>query len=65
MGAAEVRSLKYSDFVKSLKEYDFTGDMTFKQIRKIIQDEKCFGTWNIRRIKTGMPYITFSTPEAN
>jgi len=65
MGAAELRTLKYIDFINALNEYGVTANMAFNEIRKKIRDENAVGTWNIRRVKTGMPYITFSTPEAN
>jgi len=63
MGGAEVRSLTIHDYEEALgvrvlgAEYD--------EVRRKIQDEEIVGVWRIRRVKTGMPYVTFTTPEAN
>lgn len=67
MGAAEIRSLKYSDFIKSISKFidDDTDELDIKSIDRQLRKRKdLIGTWNVHRIKTGMPYITFNSPES-
>ena len=68
MGSAEVRNLKYGDFLESIKEYFKPLQKECFDIHLIIEKlEKHKGVipvWKIERYKTGMPYITFSTPES-
>lgn len=68
MGAAEVRSLNYNHLYNSIKEYTDLHESEIFNISKInhqIKDiDDLIGTWKVVRIKTGMPYITFSSPEA-
>lgn len=54
MGSSELRNLKVSDY---LNAHEVTS------LEEI--DESKVPTWHIKRIKTGMPYYTFSSPESN
>lgn len=71
MGSAEVRSLTYHDFLKSISEYVERPVNSIVSIGDIIQELEynndqsiilvpCF---KIIRVKTGTPIITFCTPE--
>lgn len=64
MGSSEIRNLTLKDYLDSLKitKYDLSdvGELT----KKLKQREKEIPTWSIRRFKTGMPYVTFSSPES-
>ena len=68
MGSAEIRSLKYKNFIMAIEEV--TNDLTESEkmdlfkIRSVLKNKTVFGTWRIIRIKTSIPYITFSTPES-
>lgn len=65
MGSSEIRTLKIKDYLdaQGIRKYDiFDFNDIIKKLHKV---ENEIPTWSIRRIKTGMPYITFSTPEAN
>jgi len=64
MGSAEIRNLTYKDFIHSLKEYNITEDQELKDIYEIVDSENCVATWYVKRVKTGMPYVTFSTTES-
>lgn len=68
MGAAEVRNLKYYHFYNALKEYINLHESDIFDISKIKHQTKeisdLVGIWQVVRYKTGMPYITFSSPEA-
>jgi integrase len=68
MGAAEIRSLTYTHFLTAINELtkDLTGNekLDLYKIRSLLNANKVFGTWKIIRIKTNIPYITFSTPES-
>lgn len=63
MGASEVRNLRVHDFETAINDDVLNTDYT--ELEKKILEENIIGTWKIRRIKTGMPYVTFTTPEAN
>lgn len=64
MGSSEVRYLTVEDFLKAI-ELPLIDTITVNEI--ISQTDKknipC-ATWRIRRIKTDMPYFTFSSPES-
>ena len=68
MGSAEIRNLTYEDFLEAIKEYfkpskneQFDMDLITERLEK---SRNIIPTWRIKRYKTGMPYITFSTPES-
>lgn len=69
MGASEIRHLSYSDFFNAIKEEIGLEDseiFNFTTINEKIKNKKdAIGTWKINRYKTGMPYITFNSPESN
>lgn len=68
MGAAEIRSLTYTHFLTAINELikDLTENekLDLYKIRSLLKPNNVFGTWKIVRIKTNIPYITFSTPES-
>lgn len=71
MGASEIRSLTYIDFLKALSDYldldEFDTLDVKKLVKKIRSIDETLGpiaTWKIKRIKTNLPYITFSSPES-
>ena len=65
MGSSEIRNLKYSDFLTAIEELDVKESDSIKNIYlKLRKNNGFIGVWKIRRIKTGMPYITFSTHES-
>ena len=60
MGSAELRNLKYQDFLDAL-EID-----NFKPVNELRDyTHNVIGTWRITRIKTQKQYVTFSSPESN
>ncbi len=63
MGSAELRRLNVVDYNKAIG-FNVLGE-DYEDARKRIQDEEIVGVWKVNRVKTGMPYVTFSTPEAN
>ena len=65
MGAAELRSLRYSHFVDAVKdEIDINDPMDIEEVAlKVLEKKDIIGKWDIRRIKTGRYYTTFSSPE--
>lgn len=64
MGFSEIRHLQYKDFINSL-EIDIDDPFALPILTKKVQkNQNLVGTWRIRRYKTGMPYITFSTHES-
>lgn len=65
MGSREVRTLTLKDYIDAhqIRKYDSSNIEDI--INKLQEKENEIPTWSIRRIKTGMPYITFSSPEAN
>jgi integrase len=72
MGASEIISLSINDFLTSLKDYISIAKTSIVDIDVIIEliEEKrkenplMISTWHITRVKTEMPYITFSSPES-
>jgi len=68
MGSSEVRNLTYGNFLESIKEYyepRKNEQFDIGQITEILQERRnIIPTWKINRFKTGMPYITFSSPES-
>lgn len=65
MGSAEVRHLTIDDYLKAHKIMDYNPLHIDETIHKLQQKENNIPIWSIRRIKTGMPYVTFSSPESN
>ena len=65
MGASEVLSLTYSDFLKSIETY-LNGSTDIGVIPDILgrNDTLIIGTWYVTRKKTSMDYVTFSSPES-
>lgn len=68
MGASEIRSLKYNNFLFAVREYirldkgdEFNVNSIINQLKEC---ENCIGVWKIVRIKNGNEYVTFSTPES-
>lgn len=68
MGSGEIRHLKYGHFINSVEEYVQLSDEDKLNIPKIAFElrkiDDAIGTWKIHRFKTGMPYITFNSPES-
>lgn len=68
MGSGEIRHLKYGDFINSVSEYIDLSDPDKLNIPKVVYElrkiDDIIGTWKIHRYKTGMPYITFNSPES-
>ncbi|MBF4473911.1 tyrosine-type recombinase/integrase [Methanobacterium formicicum] len=77
MGASEVRNLTWRNFLEAYENYykpppDRELDIPHivYKLTKIDEKEKenklggIIGTWKISRVKTGMNYITFNTPES-
>ena len=69
MGSAEVRTLTYQQFLKSISEYveiDVNEWIDIKELVKKLQenDSMKIPFFNIRRIKTGLRMMTFCTPES-
>lgn len=64
MGSSEIRHLTLNDFITSqnitLKDSFDIDDI----LQKLDKKRNEIGTWSIRRFKTGMPYITFNSPES-
>lgn len=68
MGAIELRYLTYGDFIDSIDEYlDLSPEKKLdlsKIASKLDKRKDIIGTWHIKKIKTGITYITFNTPES-
>ena len=72
MGASEIISLSITDFIKSLEDYTQLPSESIVSVDVLIdiiekkKKEKLIivPTWRITRIKTEMPYVTFSSPES-
>lgn len=68
LASAEIRNLKYKDFIKAVEHdlNDLTGNekLDLTKIQSRLQDKDVVGQWHVIRQKTGMDYITFSTPES-
>jgi integrase len=69
MGLAEISHLKWENFLDAISEYlEPVGNEQFDIqyiTEKLRKTRNLILTWNIRRYKTGHPYTTFTTPEAN
>lgn len=70
MGASEVRNLTYGNFLNAMDEYLELDDFDLLNVSKVVKklqknQKKLIGTWKIKRYKTGMPYVTFNSPESN
>ena len=67
MGSSEIRNLTYHDFLNAISDY-YTPSKNERfdiaQITENLQEKQIIGAWDVVRIKTGMPYTTFSTPES-
>ncbi len=67
MGSSEIRNLTYRNFLNAISDYykpSKDGQFDIAQITENLQEKHVIGIWNVVRIKTGMPYTTFSTPES-
>ena len=68
MGSAEIRSLKFADFLIAIEGYTkfpLKPPYDVQDIRSSIPDnEHVVPNWNIKRIKTGEQYYTYSSPES-
>ncbi len=69
MGRSEVINLKYKDFLNAIADYfkpheneQFNIYLIAEKLGENIND--IIGTWQIRRFKTNMEYITFNSPES-
>ncbi len=66
MGTSEVLGLTIGDFLKAISKCSETaakGPLHIPLIRSEV-GEDCIATWRISRVKTNMPYTTFSSPES-
>ena len=64
MGSSEIRHITLKDYIASLNITDL-DDFSIDSLMEILhKKEKEVPTWSIRRYKTKMPYITFSSPES-
>jgi site-specific recombinase XerD len=68
MGAIELRYLTYGDFIDSVEEYLNLNPDEKLNLSKVISEldkrKDIIGTWQIKKIKSGIDYITFNTPES-
>ena len=69
MGRAEIIHLTYKDFLNAISEYykpsvkeQFDIYLLAEKVQKKIED--IIPTWQIKRYKTKMPFMTFSSPES-
>lgn len=68
MGRSEILSLTVGDFIKSLREYyplreGKTVDLGLLR-QKLDRVKTPVATWKVKRVKTDMNYVTFSSPES-
>jgi len=66
MGTSEVLRLTIGDFLNAISKCSVAavnGPLHIAQIRSEV-GEDCIATWHISRVKTKMPYTTFSSPES-
>jgi len=63
MGTSEIRNLTHKDYQNACKGLK-SKPYEFEDIIEEIQEENFIPTWKIKRYKTGMPYVTFSSPES-
>lgn len=62
MGRSEILNLTINDYIESLRmDRPLDLDNPLPQLREQ-EDKIC--RWSIRRVKTGAPYVTFSSPES-
>lgn len=67
MGRSEIISLTFKDFIESLKKYyqPHENEIDLSLLRQRLDRVKTpVATWKVERIKTGMSYVTFSSPES-
>lgn len=64
MGSSEIRHLTLKDYLQSLKITDYNLSNIRELNYKLKENENEIPTWSIRRYKTNMPYVTFSSPES-
>ena len=64
MGSSEIRHLTLNDYLQSLKITDYELSNIKELTNKLKENENEIPTWSIRRYKTNMPYVTFSSPES-
>lgn len=68
MGAIELRYLTYRDFINSINEYLDLNDEEKLDLSMVVSEldkiEDAVGTWNIKKIKSGIDYTTFNSPES-
>jgi len=64
MGSSEMRHLTFKDFIASQNVPVKDTFDTLDIIKLLDEKRNEIGTWSIRRFKTGMPYITFNSPES-
>ena len=62
-GAGETCNLTVQDFIDATSEYHHETSIE-NVIRVLWNREDIIPTWHVRRIKTGVPYITFCSAEA-
>ena len=62
MGRSEILHLTLQDFIDATQDY--TSQTELVPILNELSTKSVVPTFNIHRIKTGMPYYTFCTPEA-
>lgn len=63
MGSAEIRSLTVGKYIESLN-ISVSEPFNINKVLEKLESINEVPTWNIRRIKTNKPYITFSSPES-
>ncbi len=64
MGSSDIRHLTIKDYLDSLEitKYDLSDEGGLIQLLR--ENESRIPTWTMRRLKTGMHYETFSSPES-
>lgn len=62
MGQAEIGNLTYKDVYKACELKPYPEEM-IELIVRLKEKGHFIATWHIKRIKTGMPYFTFTSPE--
>lgn len=63
MGRAEIASLTFKHFYDSVPLKKYPKSLA-ELIEKVKDEEDLIPLWKIKRVKTGKPYFTFSTPES-
>ncbi|MBZ2165405.1 tyrosine-type recombinase/integrase [Methanobacterium spitsbergense] len=69
MRSSDIRALKYSDFLTSLKDYIKIPKKRFISVDEVVDlleetSEIIIPTWRITAIKTNTKFFTFSSPES-